>query len=61
MKNEFEVIAPVLKGNKELIYTLVGQAYMTQKRVAIPKALYDTLTKEERMALRKILDDVQVI
>ena len=57
--NEFEVIAPVLKGNKQIIHELVGQAYITQKRVAIPKALYDTLTKEERTALRSILDSAQ--
>lgn len=60
MKNEFEVIANVIKENKELIYSLIGQAYVTGKRVAIPKALYDKLTKEERTALRYILDDAQV-
>lgn len=57
--NEFEVIAPVLKGNKQIINELVGQAYMTQKRVAIPKWLYTVLTKEERDALRSILDSAQ--
>ena len=57
--NAFEVIAPVLKGNKQIINELVGQAYMTQKRVAIPKWLYTVLTKEEREALRTILDKAQ--
>ena len=57
--NAFEVIAPVLKGNKQVINELVGQAYMTQKRVAIPKWLYTVFTKEEREALRSILDAAQ--
>ena len=57
--NAFEVIAPVLKGNKQIINELVGQAYMTQKRVAIPKYLYSILNKEERDALRSILDAAQ--
>lgn len=57
--NAFEILAPVLKGNKQIINELVGQAYMTQKRVAIPKWLYTVLTKEERDALRSILDKAQ--
>ena len=57
--NAFEVLTPVLKGNKQIINELVGQAYMTQKRVAIPKWLYTVLTKEERDALRMILDSAQ--
>ena len=41
----------------ERIYPLIGQAYVTKKRVAIPKDIYDILSKEQRAAVRAILDE----
>lgn len=43
----------------ERIYYLAGKAYVTGKRVTIPKDLYDTLDKEERIEVRAILDIAQ--
>lgn len=38
------------------IYTLIGKAYVTKKRVAIPKVIYNQLNKDQKKALRACLD-----
>lgn len=58
---EKEVFAGLTKEVKEQLYTLIGQAYVTNKRVAIPKAIYDELNKAERVAVRSILDKAEAV
>ena len=44
------------KEQKKAIYPLIGMAAMTNKRVAITKDIYKELSKEQREAVRWILD-----
>ena len=46
------------KEQKKAIYPLIGMAAMTNKRVAITKDIYKELSKEQREAVRWILDHV---
>ena len=46
------------KEQKKAIYPLIGEAAMTDKRVAITKGIYKELSKEQKEAVRWILDHV---
>ena len=46
------------KEQKKAIYPLIGMAAMTNKRVAITKDIYKELSKEQKEAVRWILDHV---
>lgn len=49
----------IAKEDKEILFALIGKAFTTGKRQAIPKAVYDHLTKDQRVAARYILDLAQ--
>ena len=46
------------KEQKKAIYPLIGMAAITNKRVAITKDIYKELSKEQKEAVRWILDHV---
>lgn len=54
--NNKEVWNGISKELKEKLYPLIGQAYMTGKRITVPKDIYNVLSYEERLAVRAILD-----
>lgn len=54
-----EIWATIDKESKEKLYNLVGKTFTNGKRQAIPKDIYDNMTKEQRIAARYILDLAQ--
>lgn len=41
---------------KKALYPLIGKAFVTGKRVSVPKEVYTALSKEQKEAVRWILD-----
>ena len=54
-----EIWATISKEDKEKLYILIGKTFTNGKRQAIPKDIYDGLSKEQRIAARYILDLAQ--
>ena len=54
-----EIWATISKEDKEKLYNLIGKTFTNGKRHAIPKDIYDRLSKEQRIAARYILDLAQ--
>ena len=54
-----EIWATINKEDKEKLYILIGKTFTNGKRQAIPKDIYDRLSKEQRIAARYILDLAQ--
>ena len=54
-----EIWATISKEDKEKLYNLIGKTFTNGKRQAIPKSIYDVLSKEQRIAARYILDLAQ--
>lgn len=52
----FDIWNNLTKEQKKAIYPLIGMSAMTSKRVAITKDIYKELSKEQRDAVRWILD-----
>ena len=57
-KTVLDIWNTLTKEQKKAIYPLIGMAAMTEKRVAITKDIYKELSKEQREAVRWILDHV---
>ena len=57
-KTVFDIWNTLTKEQKKAIYPLIGMSAMTEKRVAITKDIYKDLNKEQREAVRWILDHV---
>lgn len=57
-KTVLDVWNTLTKEQKKAIYPLIGMAAMTNKRVAITKDIYKELNKEQKDAVRWILDHV---
>lgn len=57
-KTVLDIWDTLTKEQKKAIYPLIGMAAMTNKRVAITKDIYEELSKEQRYAVRWILDHV---
>lgn len=51
-----EVWDSLKRDQKKAIYPLIGKAFVTGKRVSIPKEVYQALSKEQKEAVRWILD-----
>lgn len=41
---------------KKALYPLIGKAFVTGKRVSVPKEVYTALSKEQKEVVRWILD-----
>ena len=54
----FDTWDTLTKEQKKAIYPLIGMSAMTNKRVAITKDIYKELNKEQKEAVRWILDHV---
>ncbi len=59
MENFKEIWDSFSVQDKCTIYTLIGRSFTSGKRQAIPKSVYDRLTKDQRKAARYILDLAQ--
>lgn len=59
MENFKEIWDSFSVEDKYTIYTLTGKSFTTGKRQAIPKSVYDRLTKDQRQVARYILDLAQ--
>lgn len=59
MENFKELWTKIGKEDREIVYNLIGKTFVTGKRQPIPKAIYDRLDKEQRNAVRYILDLAQ--
>lgn len=55
-KSVIEVWDSLKRDQKKAIYPLIGKAFTTGKRVSIPKEVYQGLSKEQKEAVRWILD-----
>ena len=57
-KTVFDIWNTLTKEQKKALYPLIGMSAMTDKRVAITKDIYKELNKEQKEAVRWILDHV---
>lgn len=57
-KTVFDIWNTLTKEQKKALYPLIGMSAMTEKRVAITKDIYKDLNKEQKDAVRWILDHV---
>ena len=55
-KTVMEAWDSLKRDQKKAIYPLIGKAFTTGKRVSIPKEVYQELSKEQKEAVRWILD-----
>ena len=51
-----EVWDSLKREQKKALYPLIGKAFVTGKRVSVPKDVYTALSKEQKEAVRWILD-----
>lgn len=55
-KSVIDVWDSLKRDQKKAIYPLIGKAFVTGKRVSVPKEVYTALSKEQKEAVRWILD-----
>ena len=55
-KSVIDVWDSLKRDQKKAIYPLIGKAFTTGKRVSVPKDVYVVLSKEQKDAVRWILD-----
>ena len=55
-KSVIDVWDSLKRDQKKAIYPLIGKAFTTGKRVSVPKEVYAALSKEQKDAVRWILD-----
>ena len=51
-----EILDTIPEKFKMDVFLLIGKAFVTKKRVSIPKSIYAELDKDQRKALRACLD-----
>ncbi len=56
MENRKKIWESISKEEKEILFELIGKAFVSGKRQAIPKTVYDRLDKDQRLVARYILD-----
>ena len=55
-KSVIDVWDSLKRDQKKALYPLIGKAFVTGKRVSIPKEVYQVFSKEQKEAVRWILD-----